>query len=49
MATAGRHLRTERIMSTHRIAVLAGDGIGKEVVPADIDAWIGSRSSMPWT
>ena len=25
-----------KIMTTHRIAVIAGDGIGKEVIPAGV-------------
>ena len=37
LASTDRHLRTECIMTTHKIAVIAGDGIGKEVVPAAIE------------
>src|SRR2546425_7729439 len=44
-------------MNTHRIAVLAGDGIGKEVIPAGIDVLKASAArggfaleftSFPW-
>lgn len=36
-------------MTTHKIAVIAGDGIGKEVVPAAIETWNESLKSTPST